>query len=94
MSSLWNGVARKKSENAKAVLQMEKPVVEEIPGSTVAVNLYNQLEILRQQRDQLEQRQGIIIKDPDLANAILAIAKEIKRLQSGLERARRRGEKK
>ncbi len=76
------------------ILRMEKPVAEEIPGSTVAVNLYNQLEKLKQQRDELEQQQGIIFKDLDLANAILAIEAEIKRLQSSLERAGKKGEKK
>jgi len=72
----------------------EEAVLEEIPGSTVAVNLYNRLEKLKQQRDELEQQQGIIFKDLDLANAILAIEAEIKRLQSSLERAGKKGEKK
>ena len=73
---------------------MEKLVAEEIPVSAVAVNLYNQLEKLKQQRDELEQRQGIIFKDHDLENAILAIEAEIKRLQSGLEKAKKMAEKK
>jgi len=76
------------------LLRMEKPVAEEISGSAVAVNLYNQLEKLKQQRDELEQRQGIIFKDHDLENAILAIEAEIKRVQSGLEKAKKEAEKK
>lgn len=69
-------------------------MAEEIPCSTVAVNLYNQLEKLKQQRDELEQQQGIIFKDHDLANAILVIEAEIKRVQSGLEKAKKVAEKK
>ncbi len=81
-------------QRLRDLLRMEKPVAEEISGSAVAVNLYNQLEKLKQQRDELEQQQGIIFKDPDLENAILAIEAEIKRVQSGLEKARKEAEKK
>ena len=76
------------------LLRMEKPVPDEIPGSTVAVNLYNQLEKLKQQRDDLEQQQGIIFKDPDLANAILAIEAEINKVQLRLAKAKKDAEKK
>ena len=75
------------------LLRMEKPVAEEIPGSTVAVNLYNQLEKLKRQRDELEQQQGIIFKDHDLANAVIAIEAEIKKVQSSLEKVKRKAEK-
>jgi len=75
------------------LLRMEKPVPEEIPGSTLAVNLYNRLGKLKQQRDELEQQQGIIFKDHDLANAIVAIEAEIKKVQSSLEKVKREAEK-
>ncbi len=75
------------------LLRMEKPVAEEISGSTVALNLYNQVTKLKQQRDELEQQQGIIFKDHDLANAVIAIEAEIKKVQSSLEKVKRKAEK-
>ena len=76
------------------LLRMEKPVAEEFPGTTVAVSLYNRLEQLKQQRKELENKQGLFLRDRDLDNAITAIGAEIRLLQSQLEKARKEAEKK
>ena len=81
-------------QRLRDLLRMEKPVAEEISGSTVALNLYNQVTKLKQQRDKLEQQQGIIFKDHDLANAVIAVDAEIKKVQASLEKVKREAEKK
>jgi uncharacterized small protein (DUF1192 family)/DNA-directed RNA polymerase subunit RPC12/RpoP len=51
-------------------------------ATTPAVALFNQLEQLRAQKHELEQRRPFIFSDSDLENAIAAIARDIDRLQA------------
>jgi hypothetical protein len=76
------------------LLRSEKPLPSEIPESGVAISLYNRLEKLKQRREELAQKQGMIFRDQDLDNAIFAVDVEIKRLQHDLGKAKREAEKK
>ena len=78
----------------KKLLETEKPIPEDFPGVTLAVSLYNRLEKLRQQRNEMEQKQGIIFRDQDLDNAIVVMDREIKRVQADLEKTKKEAEKK
>jgi len=49
-----------------------------------AVALYNEIQHLRVHRKELEERQGLIFRDEDLDNAILAVDNEIERVQGEL----------
>ena len=50
--------------------------------ATPAVSVFNQLEHLRTQKRELEQRRPFIFSDADLENAIAAIERDIDRLQA------------
>lgn len=54
-----------------------------------AVTLYNRLRQLKAQREELERKQGIIFRDPDLDNAISLVDREIERVQAELEHSAR-----
>ena len=51
---------------------------------TPAVAVFNQLEQLRSQRRELEQRRPLIFSDADLEHAIAALERDIERLQQTL----------
>lgn len=51
-------------------------------SSGSAVDLFTRLENLRNQKKQLADKQGLIFRDKDLENTILAIDREIEKLQS------------
>jgi hypothetical protein len=53
-------------------------------NSGSAVDLFTRLENLREQKKQLAEKQGLIFRDKDLENTILAIDKEIEKLQGFL----------
>lgn len=55
-----------------------------------AVILFHDLEKLRQQKDELEAKQGLISFDADLTIAIAAVDNEIKRVQRKLRKISRR----
>lgn len=55
-----------------------------------AVILFNRIRQLRGQKAELEGKQGLIILDPDLKNAIRAVDNEIKHVQGELEKLARR----
>jgi len=62
-----------------------------------AVLLFNRIQQLRARRKELTEKQGLIISDPDLKNALCAFDNEIKRVQAELAelaqpRTRRRKE--
>jgi hypothetical protein len=59
----------------------------------VAVSIYNRLEELRKQREELEQKQGIFFRDQALDNAILALDAEVARVETELEETRKKTEK-
>jgi hypothetical protein len=75
------------------LLRSEKPIPQETAVSNHGVALYNRLTQLKQKREELEERQGLFIKDRDLANAIAALDGEINRLQLELERIGKKAEK-
>jgi hypothetical protein len=56
----------------------------------LAVILFNRIQQLRAQKKELEQTQGLIIRDPDLENAIRAVDNEIKRVQGELAKLGRK----
>jgi hypothetical protein len=51
--------------------------IERLPG----IILFNEIEQIRSQKGELEAKQGFIIKDSDLTNAILAVDNELERKQ-------------
>jgi len=53
-------------------------------NTELAVLLFNRIQQLRAQKKQLEEKQGLIIPDLDLENAIRTFDKEIKRVQAEL----------
>jgi hypothetical protein len=55
-----------------------------------AIILYNRILQLRSQKKELEEKQGLIIRDPDLENAIHVIDNEIKCVQGELEKLSRK----
>ncbi|HJZ11511.1 MAG TPA: hypothetical protein VJ521_05145 [Acidobacteriota bacterium] len=76
------------------LLQAEEALAPETTINTHAVTLYNRLAELKQQREELESRQGVFFRDRDLDNAIAALDGEIKRVQLELARVRKEAEKK
>ncbi len=52
--------------------------------------LFNRLQQLRVQKGDLERKQGLIIRDPDLMNAIRAVDNEIKQVQGELAKLGRK----
>ena len=50
----------------------------------LAVILFNRIQQLRAQKTELEEKQGLLILDPDLKNAIRAVDNEIKYVQGEL----------
>jgi len=54
------------------------------------VILFNRIQQLRGQKKNLEETQGLIIRDPDLENAIRAVDNEIQRVQGELNKLARR----
>jgi hypothetical protein len=54
-----------------------------------AVILFNRIQQLRAQKTELEGKQGLIILDPDLSNAIRAVDNQIKSLQGELAKLAR-----
>jgi hypothetical protein len=55
-----------------------------------AVILFNRIQQLRAQKTELKGKQGLIILDPDLKNAIRAVDNEIKHVQGELEKLGRK----
>ncbi|HEY4776022.1 MAG TPA: hypothetical protein VIH56_00030 [Candidatus Acidoferrales bacterium] len=55
-----------------------------------ATILYNRIAQMRSQRKQLQEKQGLIIHDPDLENAIHIVDNEIKYVQGELQQLSRK----
>lgn len=58
--------------------------------ASVATVLFNRIQHLKRQKADLEVKQGLIIRDPDLKNAIRAVDNEIERVQGELEKLSRK----
>jgi hypothetical protein len=76
------------------LVRTEKPISQEFSQSCAAISIYNRLEQLKKQREELEQKQGIFFRDRALDNAILALDAEVARLEAELEQTRKEAEKK
>jgi hypothetical protein len=63
-------------------------------GTTIdtvpAITLYNRILRMRSQRKKLQEKQGLIIQDPDLENAIHVVDNEIKYAQGELRQLSRK----
>ena len=76
------------------MLQSVDPVLEDYSATTAVVALYNRLEELRKQRDELEAKQGIIFRNQTLDDAIATLGGEIQRIESTIRKARKNAERK
>ena len=76
------------------MLQTVKPIPDEYLGTTAVVALYNRLETLKIQKDDLEAKQGIIFRNQTLDDAIATIDGEIKEVESAIRKARKNAERK
>ena|SRR5215469_11517049 len=59
-------------------------------NTELAVILFNRIQQLRARKKELEEKQGLILRDLDLANAIRSVDIEIKRVQGELEKLARK----
>ncbi len=59
-------------------------------NASIATILFNRIQHLKRQKADLEVKQGLIIRDPDLKNAICAVDNEIERVQGELEKLSRK----
>ena len=78
----------------QTLLQSVEPIRDEYSGTTAVVALYNRLEEVRRQRDELEAKQGIIFRNRSLDDAIAALDGEIERIEAALRKARKNAERK
>ena len=76
------------------MLQAAEPIPDEYLGTTIVVALYNRLETLKKQKDDLEAKKGIIFRNQTLDDAIAAIDGEIKGVESAIRKARKNAERK
>ena len=76
------------------MLQSVEPIPDEYLGTTAVVALYNRLESLKKQKDDLEVKQGIIFRNQALDDAIATIDEEIKGIESAIRKARKNAERK
>lgn len=58
-----------------------------------AVILFNRIQQLKEQKKQLQVKQGLIFTDSDLENAISAVDNEIERVQGELEKLGRKSKR-
>ncbi len=59
-------------------------------NASIATVLFNRIQHLKRQKADLEVKQGLIIRDPDLKNAIRAVDNEIERVQGELAKLGRK----
>jgi hypothetical protein len=59
-------------------------------NASIATVLFNRIQHLKRQKTDLEVKQGLIIRDPDLKNAIRTVDIEIERVQRELEKLGRK----
>jgi predicted RNA-binding Zn-ribbon protein involved in translation (DUF1610 family) len=72
------------------IIESEKLILQKESSVNSPATLFNRLVQLRSQKDELQQKQGFLIHDPDLTNAIRAVDNEIKRVQGELEKMSRK----
>lgn len=67
------------------ILESDKLTIRNRLEAVPAVILFNRIAQMRSQKEELEAKQGLIMRDPDLDNAIRVIEFEIKGVQRELE---------
>lgn len=70
----------------RGIIKSQALIASAESNASMAVMLYNRIQQLRAQKKELEQKQGLIFRDKDLDNAILAYEKEIERVQDELDK--------
>jgi C4-type Zn-finger protein len=72
------------------ILENEILIAGNDSNASIATVLFNRIQHLKRQKVDLEVKQGLIIRDPDLKNAIRAVDNEIERVQGELEKLSRK----
>jgi hypothetical protein len=72
------------------IIENELLIAGKDSNANIATVLFNRIQHLKGQKTDLEVKQGLIIRDPDLKNAIRAVDIEIKRVQRELEKLGRK----
>lgn len=72
------------------IIESHKLISEKESAGDSPVLLFNRLVQLRSQEAELQQKQGLILYDPDLADTIRAVDNEIQRVQGELHKLARR----
>jgi hypothetical protein len=76
------------------ILQNETLIAGNDSNANIAVVLFNRIQQLKGQKADLEVKQGLIIRDVDLKNAIGSVDNEIERVQGELEKLGRKTKRK
>jgi hypothetical protein len=74
----------------KKIIENELLIAGKDSNANFAAVLFNRIQHLKRQKSDLEARQGLIIRDSDLENTILAVDNEIERVQGELEKLGRK----
>jgi len=72
------------------ILENEILIAGKDSNASIATVLFNRIQHLKRQKADLDVKQGLIIRDPDLKNAIRAVDNEIERVQGELEKMGRK----
>ena len=83
------GIAR-----LKELVESESLVSGKVSKASLSVTLYNRLEQLKTQKEEMESKQGLIFQDQNLENAIFIVRKEIEQVESQIEKLAIRAERK
>ena len=75
------------------IIRSEEAVRADFNGPARALSLFNRVQGLKQQRQHLEEQQGIVFRDSDRDKAIEALDGEIKRVRTELEQEVNKREK-
>jgi hypothetical protein len=72
------------------IIENELLIAGKDSNAHIATVLFNRIQHLKRQKTDLEVKHGVIIRDPDLKNAIRAVEIEIARVQRELEKLGRK----
>jgi hypothetical protein len=76
----------------ETILRESDTPAKQIPRTSSAAALYTRLEQLREEKSQLEAKQGIFFRDDSLDDALAALESEILRLERALKKSRKTAE--
>jgi len=74
----------------KRIIENELLIAGRDSNASIATVLFNRIQHLKGQKANLEAKEGLILRDPDLKNAIRAVDNEIDRVQGELEKLGRK----